>query len=148
MNPVGIGMIECDPEIRAARADLFYLVNRKKQSNFIWGEVTVQGHLTFHVHNEPKDGQGCRGWWLFRQMWDHFAAQGTRIVAIEGEWTFGDNLATVNQLTASGLTCLEAAEQTWTAARARGVGFTTISEAVPPVGTSGQYTEVYVRFTR
>jgi hypothetical protein len=128
---------------------VFTLVNKKKQpGNFITAEVTKMGYFKFTVENEPKDSMGCRGWWLFEVAWDFWVNnQKTTIKGIRGDWTYGDNLRTINDLTAGGrMTIEEAARHTWTYQQAMAKGFTTYQEIDPPVGSPGNYTDVQVVF--
>lgn len=144
------GAADCQPEVKAATASLYFVQNKAKAGNFIWGEVSTAGHLSFHVRNEPKftPQTGCWGQWLFRIMWEHFAQQGTAITAIEGNWTEGDNLATVNRLTVNRqMPLLDAAKQTWTGQRAKERNYLQVRAAAPAQGQPGSYTEVYVLFT-
>jgi hypothetical protein len=135
------GASECMPEIDLATRREFRLINRKKHNNFIWGELTG-GVLAFIVSNRPKDGTGCPGRWMFGEMMTHFAAS---VVAIRGSWTYGDNLATVNRLTASGVPFEAAAAQTWTGRRAAECGYSSI-QVVSTTGTPGAYSNVQVLF--
>src|SRR5438067_426641 len=95
--------IDCEPDVQVATATVFYLQNKKKQRNFIMADLTGMGYFHFYVENLPKDKTGCRGWWLFQVAWDYFAQdQKVSIQGIRGDWTSGDNLDTVNRLTAGG----------------------------------------------
>jgi hypothetical protein len=140
----------CCPQVQNATATEFELVNPKKQSNFILGEVSTAGELTFVVENQPKTSPttGCPGWWLFEQMMNHFQSVGTAVTAIVGSWTYGDNLATVNTLTGTGgMPLQDAAKQTATAryATSRQYHRVAIDSAV---GTPGNYSKVRVLFTK
>jgi hypothetical protein len=126
------------------------LVNPKKQSNFIIGELVSGGHLSFIVENLPKTNPrtGCSGQWMFRQRMAHV---GTSVTAIEGNWVGAnsDNLIGLNKLTTGGaMTVEEAAKQTWTGMRARDHGFTRVALVGTPVGAPGQYTRVHVLFEK
>jgi hypothetical protein len=139
--------VDCEPEADFT-ANVFHLENKKKQRNFIFAEITSLGYFKFTVENEPKDGTGCPGWWLFQVAWDFWVNdQQATITGIRGDWTYGDNLKTINDLTAGGkMTLEEAAKQTWTYRQAQTKGFTTYQEVDPPVGTPGNYTDVQVVF--
>jgi hypothetical protein len=140
------GTRNCDPEIVAATDVLFLLKNKKKPRNFIWGELVTGGELSFLIENLPKDGTGCPGKWMFEQMMQHF---GVRVAAIQGNWTYGDNLATVNQLTAGGvLTLEEAAKQGPTGRYATAWGFTKVEVLPQTLGSPGHYSQVYVLFKK
>jgi hypothetical protein len=138
----------CDPELRAATSTYYDLRNKKKSRNFITAEVTAKGYFKFYVENPPKTTPqtGCPGRWLFRAAWDHFVAEGVRILGVRGDWTFGDNLDEFNRLTANGATGLEdAARSTWTGQRAAEVGFTTVA-ILDTDGSPGNYVSVDVVF--
>jgi hypothetical protein len=141
-DAAGLG---CDPDIRAATATEYELRNKKKALNFIIGELVAGGQLSFIVENVPKDGTGCRGTWMFNQMMGHFGAAAT---AIQGNWTYGDNLAVVNQLTAAGVPLEEAAKRGFTGKRAADWGFVTIQVLPPTQGTLGNYSRVHVLFVK
>src|SRR4051812_5682416 len=93
-NPLGFpaGAVDCESVIETATTTEFLLKNQKKAHNFIWGELVGGGQLSFIVENLPKDGTGCPGRWMFEVMMQHF---GSSVTAIQGNWTYGDNLAAV-----------------------------------------------------
>ena len=134
----------CDAKIVIGRDFEFFLRNRLKVSNFIWGSLDDGDELSFLVDNRPKDGTGCPGWWMFGQMMSHF---GDRVTAIHGDWSYGNNLASVNQLTGSGVSLQAAAARTPTGRYAAAHGFRRIA-VVTSRGTTGAYTSVHVRFER
>jgi hypothetical protein len=138
----------CEPVIQAATSAVFYLRNRKKPGNFILAIVTAQtGYFSYHVQNLPKDGAGCPGRWLVQIAWENFLRQGCAIAGIRGEWTFGDNLDVVNALTLGGrMPVQDAAQHTWSAARARERGLRTLV-LLATAGTPGQYHSTDVLFT-
>jgi hypothetical protein len=142
------GVVGCEPELVAGKATFYYLRNKKKLRNYITAHVNPSTNcLGYTVENVPKDGLGCPGRWLVRQAWEHFRQCGAPIAAIRGEWSFGDNLDTVNRLThGNQLTIAEAALQTWSADRAREYGFTTVM-LLACDGVPGQYQSVDVLFT-
>jgi len=92
--------VDCDPELTKATASEFELRNKKKPRNFVAGEIVSGGQLSFIIENLPNDGKGCPGKWLFDTMMHHF---GSSVTGIQGNWTYGVNLATVNNLTAKGV---------------------------------------------
>ena len=141
------GMVGCEPDVRSATSTGYYLHNKRKQRNFIMAEVTTAGYFHFYVENLPKDNTGCPGWWLFQTAWDFFIQeQLVTIKGIRGDWTSGDNLDTVNRLTASNLTTLEdASKQTWTYQQAKQKNFTRF-QYLHALGTPGNYTSVDVVF--
>jgi hypothetical protein len=138
------GVVGCDPEVKAATTGEFLLKNRRKEQNFIWGEVDHAGQVSFIVENLPKDGTGCPGRWMFNVLMEHF---GAGVTAIQGNWTYGDNLHTVNHLTAgAAMTLEEAAKQGPTGRYAISWGYTTVEVLPQTNGTPGKYTQVYVLF--
>lgn len=137
--------MSCDPDIEIATATQFLLKNKQKARNFIWGELVGAGELSFIVENLPKDGTGCRGHWLFSEMMRHFGAS---VTAIQGNWTYGDNLAAVNQATAAGLSLEEAAKRGPTGRYAAAWNYTTVEVLPQTRGAPGQYTAVYVLFKK
>jgi hypothetical protein len=138
--------VSCVPVIERATATEFSLKNKSKAQNFIVGELTSDGQLSFIVENLPKDGTGCRGRWMFDAMMKHF---GTSVTAIQGNWTYGDNLATANRLTAGGTVNLEdAAKQAATGKYAAAWGFFQVEILPQTAGLPGNYTCVYVLFKK
>jgi hypothetical protein len=111
----------------------------------------VSGELTFILENLPKSKPttGCPGWWLFAQMMDHFQKIGTTITAVVGSWTYGDNLATVNQLTAGNnpAPLVEAAKRTITGVYAASWQFTKVT-VDSSSGNPGNYRRIRVRFLK
>lgn len=139
-----LGTCDCLPELVKAMPTEFMLLNRNKTNNFIWGELD-SGELSFIVENRPRDGKGCPGSWLFAAMMKHF---GSSVMAVRGSWTYGDNLAHVNTLTAGSGTSMDAAaRQTWTGKRCAEWDFFFV-EVLNVVGTPGHYISVQVRFTK
>jgi hypothetical protein len=140
-------VVECEPEVRVATSAYFDLRNKKKIGNFITAEITGMGYLKYYVQNEPKDGTGCRGQWLFEVVWDHFVnVHKVTIKGIRGEWSFGDNWTTINNLTRNNQMSLEeAAERTWAYDRAKSKGFTTI-QIIDRDGSPGNWISVDVVF--
>jgi hypothetical protein len=137
---------DCEPEA-IGTATAYRLENKKKVRNFINAEITSQGYFKCYVENVPKDNTGCPGWWIFRVAWDYFVNdQQVTIKGVRGDWTFGDNLDTVNALTAGNtMTLEEAAKQTWTYQQAKARNFTTY-QFLDSDGSPGKYTEVQVVF--
>ncbi len=80
-------------------------------------------------------------------MWDHFVnVHKVTIQGIRGEWTFGDNWTTVNDLTRNGqMTVDEAAKQTWAYGRAKSKGFATV-HIIDKDGIPGHWISVDVVF--
>jgi hypothetical protein len=140
------GAVDCEPDVQATVTS-YVLLNKKKNQNFIKVEITLMGYFKFLVENLPKDKTGCPGWWLFQVAWDYFVQdQKVTIKGIRGDWTFGDNLKTVNDLTAGNkMTLEEAAKQTWTYRQAKSKGLATY-HYLDSDGSPGNYTEVQVVF--
>lgn len=144
------GSTDCCPEVRKATPDEYELVNSRKQSNFLLGELVRGGELSFLIENLPKTTPrtGCAGQWMFQQMMVHF---GARVSAIQGNWlgASSDNLTAINRLTSGAtMTVEEAAKQTWTGKRAETYGYTQVEMVGTPAGTPGNYTWVRVLFKR
>jgi hypothetical protein len=140
-------VINCDPDLRAATTTVFYLHNKSKKRNFIMADITDMGYFHFYVENLPKDGTGCQGWWLFQVAWTFFEQdQKVLIKGIRGDWTSGENLETVNRLTAGNMMTLEdASRQTWTYRQAITRGFTRY-QYIDAQGGPGGFTSVDVVF--
>jgi hypothetical protein len=148
--PAPVGSTNCCPEVRRATPVEYELVNPRKQSNFILGELVGGGELSFLIENLPKTTPrtGCSGQWMFQQMMAHF---GTSVIAIQGNWlgASSDNLITLNRLTAGGaMTIEEAAKQTWTGMRAQSYGYIQVEIIGTPSGTPGNYTRARVLFKK
>jgi hypothetical protein len=141
------GVVNCEPEVRAATPTYCDCRNKKKPGNFNAAEITAMGYLKYHVRNEPKDGAGCPGKWLFEVVWDHFVnLNKITIKGIRGEWTFGDNWKTINSLTMNNqMTVEEAAKRTWAFDRARSKGFNGV-QIIDTDGSPGHWICVDVVF--
>jgi hypothetical protein len=140
-SAIGDKGVGCEPHLVAATATEYELRNNKKALNFIIGELVQGGQLSFIVENLPKDGTGCRGIWMFHELMQHL---GTAVTAIQGNWTYGDNLAVVNQLTAGGSSLEDAAKQGFTGKRAAEWGFLNVRVLPQTQGTAGRYLRVHV----
>ena len=88
-------------------------------SKGIYGDLNNENMIEFFIEAGPQASP--RGHVLFKEMIDHFGATAKGVV---GSWTYGDNLAAFNRLTAQGLSLEEAAAQTWTGMQAGRNGFT------------------------
>jgi hypothetical protein len=141
------GATDCQPEVQTATATLYVLRNKRKQRNYIEAEITEADYFKCFVVNLPKDKTGCPGWWLFQVAWDYFIQEEkVTIKGVRGDWTFGDNLATINRLTAGNqMTLEEASKHTWTFQQASQRGFTRY-QFLGSDGGPGNYTEVQVVF--
>ncbi len=142
-----VGVVDCEAEVQAATPTVYYLQNKKKLRNHIQADITGMAYFHFYVENLPKDRSGCPGWWLFQVAWDYFVTEhNVTIKGVRGDWSMGDNLDTVNNLTAGGkMTLEEASKQTWTYQQAKLKGFTTY-QYLDAQGTAGAYTSVDVVF--
>ena len=108
----------------------------------IFGSLNKEGTVSLIV--EAGKGSPVSGTELIAKM---MAAFGNRVTAIQGNWTYGVNLAKVNELTARGMSLEQAVTKTWTASRAAMFGFG--QAAVQLVeGGPGAYTKLQVLFTR
>jgi hypothetical protein len=130
-----IGGILSDAGVVATEEFSFFAGNKG-----ILGSMNKEGIVSFAI--EAGEGSPVRGTEMFSKMMERF---GDRVNAIQGNWTYGTNLARVNELTATGVPLQEAVGQTWTASRAAMWGFTnpTIQAAE---GSAGAYTRVQVLF--
>jgi hypothetical protein len=89
---------------------------------------------------------------MFNQMMEHL---GKSVTSVIGYWVSGDNLATVNSLTAAGVMSLdEAARQTKTGGYAKTWGYISAEVVYYPHSsqgtqdTPGNYSRVYVKFKK
>ena len=83
---------------------------------------------------------------MFDEMMKHF---GSSVLIIEGNWTYGDNLATVNRLTAGGAMPLDQASvHTPTGKYAAAWGYGKVTVQLQSIGLPGNYTNVYVLFAK
>lgn len=141
------GVVGCEPEVRTATGSVYYLQNRRKRRNFIVASLTGAGYLHFHAENLPKDGTGCPGKWMFEAAWDYLVGEQKVVIrGVRGDWTWGDNLDTVNRLTAGGAMSLEeACKRTWTYQRAASKGFGRY-QYIDARGSPGKYVSVDVVF--
>ncbi|VTR97559.1 YD repeat protein OS=Isosphaera pallida (strain ATCC 43644 / DSM 9630 / IS1B) GN=Isop_2419 PE=4 SV=1: PT-HINT [Tuwongella immobilis] len=137
--------------VRDAEARLFSMVDQTKPGIDIMGEVLPDGGLDFMLRGVIKD-TGERGTlsgnYMFERMMEHFAAQGTPIRTINGNWTYESNLGLFNRLTRVGLTPTEAAGGTITAEWAHRIGYTQVQEVVIHKGTVGNYSHVTAKYGR
>jgi hypothetical protein len=104
-------------------------------SKGIYGDLKNEGMIEFFIEAGPQANP--RGNVLFKEMINHF---GDTAKGVVGSWTYGDNLAAFNRLTAQGMSLEEAAAQTWTGMQAARNGFTKV-EAIAE-GAPGAYTRV------
>jgi hypothetical protein len=109
-------------------------------SKGIYGDLNDEGMIEFFIEAGPQANP--RGHVLFKEMINHF---GDTAKGVVGSWTYGDNLAAFNRLTAQGLSLEEAAAQTWTGMQAATNGFTKVE--VIAEGAPGAYTRVLAKFT-
>ncbi len=108
----------------------------------IFGTLDEDGIVEFVI--EAGAESPVRGTKMFEDMMAHF---GGKVTAVRGSWSYGDNLAELNRLTANGMSLEEASKLTWTGRRCGDKGFTNVvSENV--VGSPGNYTKVLVKFTK
>jgi hypothetical protein len=142
-----VGAVGCEPEVKAASATLYYVQNKMKTRNFIMADITTLGYFHFYVENLPKDRTGCAGGWLLQLAWDYFVKdQKVAVQGIHGDWFSGDNLDTVNRLTAGNrMTLEEASKHTWTYQQAVHRGFARY-RYLDAQGSPGQYVTVDVVF--
>jgi hypothetical protein len=112
-----------------------------QENKGILASLDKDGFVEFKINTR---GSGHRGTTLFQRMMEHF---GDNVRGIWGKWVSGDNLETVNRLTAQGLSLDEAVTRAWTANRARDFGFGRAA-IVKAEGEAGAYTNIEVKFTK
>jgi hypothetical protein len=141
------GAVDCEAEVQLATSTVYYVQNKKKKRNFLMADITGMNYFHCYVENLPKDRKGCPGGWLLQLAWEYFTQdQQVNIKGIRGDWTSGDNLDTVNRLTASNkMTLEEASRQTWTYRHALAKGFGGY-QYLDAQGSPGQYVSVDVVF--
>ena len=88
---------------------------------------------------------GVRGETLFKMAMENF---GQRASGVKGMWFYGDNLATLNTLTARGVAFEDAAWGTWTGKMAKEAGFKKMRIMGTPQKVNGKYVDVEVVFER
>jgi hypothetical protein len=139
--------VDCDADVQVASPTVYFVRNKKKNRNFVMADITGAGYFHCYVENLPKNTKGCPGWWLFQLAWDYFVNnRKVTIMGVRGDWTSGDNLETVNNLTAGNQMSLEqASKQTWTYQQAKQKGFTRY-QYIDTQGSPGQYSSVDVVF--
>ncbi len=112
------------------------------QTKGIYAAPNNRGIIEFVVEAGPQASP--RGHVLFEAMIQRF---GTNARGVMGCWTYGNNLARFNQLTAQGMPLEQAAAATWTGSQAIRLGFTTVV-VVTAQGMPGAYTKVLAEFSR
>lgn len=122
----------------AAAREFSWLMGNKG----VLGSLSTDGVLSLAI--EAGKGSPVRGSEMFAKMMQHF---GSGVKAIQGNWSYGSNLARVNDLTRGGMSLQQAVTQTWTAGQAatHGFGHATLQAAE---GSAGAYTRIQVLFTR
>jgi hypothetical protein len=108
----------------------------------IFSSLSNEGVVSFII--EAGKGSPVSGTEMVAKM---LAAFGNRATAMQGNWTYGVNLAKVNELTASGMSLEQAVTKTWTASRAAMFGFEKAAVQLAE-GSPGAYTKLRVLFTR
>jgi hypothetical protein len=135
-----------------AQADLFSMRDTSRPGIDIMGEVRA-GELAFMVRG-VLHGTGERGTlsgrYMFDRMLAHFAAEGTAIDVIQGNWTYGVNLELFNRLSRVGLPSADAAAGTITGQWAAQHGYTTATDidVEPASALPGGYVKVTAKFRR
>ncbi|MBL0136050.1 MAG: hypothetical protein IPP79_19750 [Chitinophagaceae bacterium] len=111
------------------------------------GSLSADGTLTVTIRTVLENGVRStvlRGAEAFQGILRHF---GSAVRTIRGSWSYGNNLARFNELTAGGMSSEAAAAQTWTGQQAAAAGFTRVTIGSLE-GTAGHYTNVQVTFSR
>jgi RHS repeat-associated protein len=117
-----------------------FILSGAGKNNFIYAELNKNGVIDFAI--EAGEGASIRGGELFKAMMSHY---GSNVKGIAGNWSYGTNLAKVNELTASGMSLQNAISITWTGNQAAKYGFTSarITEAI---GSPGNYKKISTIF--
>ena len=129
------------PNAKAGRRLPFEMRASADGSKGIYGDLSNEDMIEFFIEAGPQANP--RGNVLFKEMINHF---GDTAKGVVGSWTYADNLAAFNRLTAQGMSLEEAAAQTWTGMQAARNGFTNVE--VIAEGAPGAYTRVLAKFTR
>ncbi len=131
--------------IDQSTADRYYVRDLSNSRFKAFAVVGSDGFLEIDIRTKLEDGArstSLRGSEQMRQILRHFAG---RIRGIRGNWQYGDNLRVFNQATTAGMTCEQAALQTWTGQQAQAAGFSCVGN-VRAGGEPGVYTDVRVEF--
>ncbi|MEJ2613057.1 MAG: hypothetical protein P8179_24130 [Candidatus Thiodiazotropha sp.] len=118
-----------------------FVLSGAGKNNFIYADLNKNGSIDFAI--EAGEGASIRGSELFKSMMSHY---GNNVKGVAGNWSYGTNLAKVNELTAANRMSLQSAiSKTWTGNQAAKYGFTSarITEAV---GSPGNYTKISTIF--
>ncbi len=123
----------------------YYMVDAENPKLYAVGHVyTGTTHLSLTIRT-VVDGQRSkvmRGATEFRAILDHFEG---KFDGILGAWSYGDNLAEFNKLTAARKSLEEAALGTWTGQQSIAAGYARVTVR-SVIGTPGAYTKVDVLF--
>jgi hypothetical protein len=103
---------------------------------------TTELSLTIRTVVDGQRSKVMRGATEFRAILDHFEG---KFDGIRGAWSYGDNLAEFNKLTAARKSLEEAALGTWTGEQAIAAGYAKVTVR-SVIGTPGAYTKVDVLF--
>ena len=135
------------PRLTTTVREGFYAISDSSNPRYqATGALSHDGILTLTLRTvvDGVRSSVLRGGEAFQNILRHF---GSAVKTIRGSWTYGDNLATFNRLTAEGMSPEAAAAKTWTGLQAEKAGFTSVTVG-PLEGTVGNYTNVQVTFTR
>ena len=117
-----------------------FVLSGAGKNNFIYAELGKNGVIDFAI--EAAKGASIRGRNLFKAMMTHY---GPSVKGIAGNWTYGTNLAKVNELTRNGMSLQKAISHTWTSGQAAKYGFST-ARVTEAIGSPGNYTTIRAVF--
>ncbi|MER5635621.1 Hint domain-containing protein [Kitasatospora sp. NPDC002227] len=101
------------------------------------------GTLTLGM--DRLEGSTISGKQMFQMVMDHF---GDKVEIIQGNWSYGDNLAAFNKLIAEGMPEKTAARATWTGQRAADYGYTSVRISRAEPAAEGGYARVSADFRK
>lgn len=131
--------------VTSGRRDFFAMSDSSNPRFQATGALTEDGVLTITMRTILNGVRSTvlRGSEAYQTIVRHF---GSAVRAIKGSWSYGDNLAAFNELTARGVSPEAAALRTWSGQQASSLGFGRVS-VTSLEGTAGNYTKVEVLFT-
>ncbi|MFJ9349411.1 hypothetical protein [Streptomyces sp. NPDC101237] len=123
--------------------DSSIVIHHAESGSMAIGLLDDAGKLTLGM--DRLSGSPLSGKQMFGMVMDHF---GDGVKSIEGNSSYGDNLAAFNQLVTGGTPLKTAASGTWTGQRAAEYGFTRvrITRAIPSMDDG--YDRVSALFSR
>ncbi|MER6353975.1 ricin-type beta-trefoil lectin domain protein [Streptomyces sp. NPDC001634] len=129
--------------VTVTKDDSSIVIHHAESGSMTIGLLDDAGKLTLGM--DRLSGSPLSGKQMFGMVMDHF---GDGVKSIEGNWSYGDNLAAFNRLVTGGTPLKTAARGTWTGQRAAEYGFTSvrITRAIPSMDDG--YDRVSALFSR